>query len=171
MIEEAFADLDSAPLETNSASAELDILVEPATNGMVEGAFATFATAPVADNDQPEGEDETGSDQAFSLSSVIPGLRTNSSRRLHGRGGEADGKAALRVSAATRRHLRHQLRDLDGPKAVKKDFLSKDLLHRPTDSQGTDKNDPDDGPGDKFHKPRALKRFLARLNAFFSLGF
>jgi len=170
MLQEAFADLDSSPLETNSASTKLELLGEPATSGMVDGAFATFATAPVADNDPTEDEDVTGLDQAFSLPSVIPGLRRNSSRIQHGRGGEADGKAALRHPVAAGRHLRNQLRDLDGPQAVKKDFLTKDLLHRPADSQGTDQSDPDDGPDDKFRKPRAMKRVFALLNTFFGFG-
>ena len=170
MRQAAFADLESSPLETNSALADLEISGDQPTGRIVEGAFATYATTPVADIDPPEEDDRTGLDQAFLFPSVLPPLKKHSGRRLSGRGGEVDGKAALRRPVAAGGRLRNRLGDLDRPKALKRDFLAKDLLHRPADSQGTDQGDPDDGLDDKFRKPRAMKRFFALLNTFFGFG-
>ena len=167
LVDRAFADFGDSLFAADSTSADLEILGEPTTNQMVDGAFATVS---VADNDEPEGEDVTELDQALSLPLIIPARRKLFSRMLHGRGGEESGKAALRSPVAARRRLRNQLGDLDVLTTVKKDFLSQDLLHRPTDFQETDEIDPEDGHNEHFRKPGAVKKFVAMLNTFFGFG-
>ncbi len=171
MRQAAFADLGGSPQETNSAPAGLQTSGETSDRGIAEGAFATFATTPAAEADPSEEEDTGSLDQAFLLPSVLPSLTRHSSRRLPDRSGAAERKVSRRGPVAAGSHLRNRLGDLNGPKGLKKDFFAKDLLHRPTDSEGTDPSDPEDRRDEAFRKPRAMKRLFALLNTFFSLGF
>ncbi|MCH2117273.1 MAG: hypothetical protein MK161_06195, partial [Pirellulales bacterium] len=155
----------------NNAPAGLETSGETSDRGIAEGVFATYATTPVAEADPSEKEDTGSFDQAFLLPSVLPSLTRPASRRLADRSGTAERKVARRGPSAAGSHLRNRLGDLDGPKALKKGFFAKDLLHRPTDSEGTDPSDPEDRRDEPFRKPRAMKRLFALLNTFFSLGF
>ena len=170
LVDNAFADPDSSLVDADAEMTDVDISSDWKTSRQIDDLFATFSAASLDENSELFDDNGQEEDQVFSLPPVSVKRRTIPGTIQGDRRNKENDNASLLRPTVTQRDLRNPLQDLVSRTSVRQSFILNDPLHGSADVRETVQDDSDDDQGNNSRKPKAIKKVLALLNSFFSLG-